>query len=105
MNAQISREELALLHPNAMSHYFRDEDDYRSAPPVERPGLFARLGAALRWVAEFPKRQAVMDELSMLSDHELADIGLTRGELRRVFDPAFVADRDGRSGGRRGGAY
>jgi uncharacterized protein YjiS (DUF1127 family) len=97
MNARVSKEELALLLPNAMSHYFRDEDDYAYAPPVEGPGLLARIGAAVRWLVEIPKRQAVMDELSMMSDHELADIGLTRAELPRVFDPAFAAARDGRT--------
>ncbi|KAA5613729.1 DUF1127 domain-containing protein [Rhodovastum atsumiense] len=75
-----------------MSHYFRDEPEI---VPVEevRPGLFERLGQALRWIAEMPKRRAVMDELNMLSDHELADIGLTRAELPRVFDPGFAAER------------
>jgi uncharacterized protein YjiS (DUF1127 family) len=105
MNAQISKEELALLLPNAMSHYFRDEDLYTSAPAVEGPGVFARIGAALRWVAEFPKRRAVIEELSMMSDHEMADIGLARAELPLVFDPAFAARREGRFSGRRGGAY
>src|SRR5664279_775430 len=62
MNARISKEELALLLPNAMSHYFRDEDHYVSAPPVEGPTVLARVAAAFRWVVEFPQRRAVMDE-------------------------------------------
>jgi len=41
-----------------------------------------------RAVAEYPARRRVMDELSMLTDRELADIGLTRGEIGRVFDMA-----------------
>ena len=40
-----------------------------------------------------PRRRAVLDELSMLSDHELADIGLSRVDLGRVFDPSFAAER------------
>ena len=35
-------------------------------------------------------RRAVLRELSALSDRELADIGLARGELDRVFEPDFV---------------
>jgi len=35
----------------------------------------------------------VLDELSGLSDHELADIGLARNDLSRVFDPAFAHAR------------
>ena len=44
----------------------------------------------MRWLAEMPRRRAVLDELGRLSDHELADIGLTRGDLPRVFDPSFT---------------
>jgi uncharacterized protein YjiS (DUF1127 family) len=98
MNARLSKEELALLFPNAMSHYFRDDDIFRPAPADEGPSLLARVGAALRWMVAYPKRRAVMEELSSLSDHELADIGLTRAELPLVFDPAFVAGRSGRRG-------
>jgi uncharacterized protein YjiS (DUF1127 family) len=38
-----------------------------------------------RAVAEYPRRRRVMDELSMLTDRELADIGLSRGDIHRVF--------------------
>jgi uncharacterized protein YjiS (DUF1127 family) len=41
-----------------------------------------------RAVAEYPARRRVMHELSMLTDRELADIGLSRGDVRRVFDVA-----------------
>jgi uncharacterized protein YjiS (DUF1127 family) len=99
MNVRIAKEELELLLPNTMSHYFHEEHDYAVEPEVKRPGLFARLGAALRWLAEMPKRCAVLEELSMLSDHELADIGLSRADLGRVFDPAFAADRERLRGG------
>ena len=99
MNVSIAKEELELLLPNTMSHYFPKKHDYAVEPEVKRPGLFARLRAALRWLAEMPKRRAVLDELSMLSDYELADIGLSRAELRRVFDSTFAADREGLRGG------
>lgn len=41
------------------------------------------------------RRQAVLQEMAMLSDRELADIGLTRADLPRVFDPTFAAARVG----------
>jgi len=64
-------------------------------PVAEQTGvdLFGKLRAAVRWIAEMPKRRAVLDELNTLSDHELSDIGLSRGDLRQVFDPAFVEQR------------
>ncbi|MBO1074818.1 DUF1127 domain-containing protein [Roseomonas marmotae] len=41
---------------------------------------------AFRAILEYPRRRRVMDELSMLSDRELADIGLSRGDIHRVFE-------------------
>jgi len=61
--------------------------------PRRGAGLARRLGAAVAWLAGLPRRQAVMEELGRMSDHELADIGLARADLPRVFDPAFVASR------------
>jgi uncharacterized protein YjiS (DUF1127 family) len=65
-----------------------------SEPRAHRPaGVGAKLVAAVRWFAELPRRQAVLEELSALSDRELADIGLARSDLPRVFDPAFAGAR------------
>ena len=42
---------------------------------------------------ELPRRRALISELAALSDHELADVGLTRGNLHRVFDRDFAPER------------
>ena len=94
MHTSSAKQELAILLPTTMSHYFRDEPETLPEPQPQKGGLLASFGALLRWVAELPKRRAVLDELGSLSDHELADIGLTRADLPRVFDPEFAADRD-----------
>ena len=39
----------------------------------------------------FPERQSTMQSLRQLSDRELADIGLTRADIVRVFEPGFRA--------------
>ena len=44
-------------------------------------------------LASLPQRRAVLDELTLLTDRELADIGLNRSELGRVFDPRFAQSR------------
>jgi uncharacterized protein YjiS (DUF1127 family) len=41
--------------------------------------------ALLTW----PERQNTYESLRQMSDRELADIGLTRGDIARVFEPGF----------------
>jgi len=87
MNARVAKEEIALLMPTTLASY---ADTAYAAPAETTPNAFAR---AIAWLLDLPRRRAVLSELSMLSDHELADIGLTRSELSRVFDPEFAARR------------
>lgn len=49
-----------------------------------------RIGVAFRSLLTMPRRMAVYDELAALSDRELADIGMTRSDIRFVFDEAFA---------------
>jgi uncharacterized protein YjiS (DUF1127 family) len=56
--------------------------------------FLGQIGNVLRSLATFPQRQQVRDELSNLSDRELADIGLTRADVAYVFDAEYVARRD-----------
>lgn len=102
MNAYVGRDEIAVQRSDSLSHYFKDEPGYMPQPEAEQPHFFARLGKFLHWLAEMPQRRAVIDELTSLSDHELADIGLTRCDLPRVFDDEFAAERNGRHQGRSG---
>ena len=60
-------------------------------------GRFNRIGAPVaragRWLRDLGRRNAVINELDRLSDRELADIGLSRGDIRSVF---IMSGRDGR---------
>ena len=87
MNARVSQSDLTFVTPSAFS------PAGSTAYAAPRRGVFARLAAVGQWMAEAPRRRAVLDELSALSDHELADIGLARNDLSRVFDPAFAQSR------------
>jgi len=64
-----------------------------AAPATGRnSGLAAWLsGQMARLIAWHRDRQAIA-ELSTMTDRELLDIGLTRGDLPRVFQPAFNQD-------------
>lgn len=71
--------------------------DVLVAPGGRRPGrrgVIARgLGAMRAGIHEYIRRQRVISELSRLNDRELADIGLMRTDIRRIFDPAFAKER------------
>ena len=88
MNAPLTKEQMSLLMSDSLTYRAPD-----AAPRPAATGLFARLRAAVTRLATLPQRRAVMDELSLLTDRELADIGLNRNELGRVFDPRFAESR------------
>lgn len=51
----------------------------------------------LRWLvdtaAEWQERRATYERLRYMSDRELADVGLTRDQITRVFDPSWTQAR------------
>jgi uncharacterized protein YjiS (DUF1127 family) len=51
--------------------------------------VLAALAAVGTAIATWPERRAAYLALRALSDRELEDIGLTRGDIPRVFDPDF----------------
>lgn len=56
---------------------------------AEHPGIFARLSRAF---ADHRKYLATYDELNALSDRELADLGLSRLNVRDVAREAVYAN-------------
>lgn len=88
MATHISKEQLGLMLPGTMNHYFQDEPVYLEGL---RPGLFSRLAATVTgWFA----RHAEMEEIAGMTDAQLADIGITRAEAPLVFDTSFAARRE-----------
>jgi uncharacterized protein YjiS (DUF1127 family) len=88
MSAHFAKDQVSFAPTTTMSA--RTADVF--APAQE--GVFARtLRGVGTWFTEALRRRAVTSELAMLSDHELADIGLSRADIPRVFDRAFVATR------------
>ncbi len=96
MNAPLAKEQIALLMSDSLTYRSPavegTDGTVADANPAPR-GLRHRFGAVISGLMTFSRRRAVLDELSSLSDRELADIGLSRAELSRVFDPHFIEAR------------
>ena len=82
MSAPLAKDQIALLMSDSVTYRV---SPVQRAGRVRRTSLFSVIADAVRSIVEFPRRQAVLNELSRLSDRELADIGLHRAELRQVF--------------------
>ncbi len=97
MSAPLAKTDLVFKLATSQSYI---DDDYDPTPVAAaqpaRRGLLRQIGEGLSYLAQSVKawasREATLAELALMSDRELADIGLSRGDLPRVFDPAFVAD-------------
>ena len=59
---------------------------------VRKTGLAAWLSRQVASYVAWRNEQAAAAELSAMSDYELADIGLSRSDLSRVFKPGFDQD-------------
>jgi len=73
-NAQLVQLEAAHRRDEALGQWFRKA-----------------VTGAFRALVEYPHRRRVYEELAMLSDRELADIGLSRGNIPRVFEGEFIS--------------
>jgi uncharacterized protein YjiS (DUF1127 family) len=92
MNAPFAKNHMADLVPAGLSY----SDTMDGVGRTANRGLGRKIADALAYLVALPRRRAVLDELSTLSDRELADIGVARSELKRVFDPAFAGERSAR---------
>jgi uncharacterized protein YjiS (DUF1127 family) len=60
--------------------------------PARKPGLAGWLSARLAAFRAWRLNRAAAAELAAMSNYELQDIGLTRSDLGRAFDPALNQD-------------
>jgi uncharacterized protein YjiS (DUF1127 family) len=105
MNPRRNQEQIGLFRDFPESHRFAEVEAIRLQAVRARDAAIAAaivrafkgLGKALATVGSallsWPERRATYENLRRLNDRELADIGLTRAEISRVFDPAFRMPR------------
>ena len=60
------------------------------------PGFGQKVGRFLADLFAGGERRTVINELTMLSDRELGDIGISRSDIPRVFDTDFAAEHNAR---------
>jgi uncharacterized protein YjiS (DUF1127 family) len=85
MTAPITKDQLAFSLGN-LSYIDATYDEQPAAP------LLSPKHPVLAWLRQWRQRRQVVSELALMSDRELSDIGLSRADLPRVFDPAFASE-------------
>jgi uncharacterized protein YjiS (DUF1127 family) len=92
MSAPIAKQDLAFTLGN-LTYVDSTYDDGipQTAAPAPH-GFSAWVNNFAAKLADWQRRRAVMEEMAMMTDRELSDIGLSRADLPRVFDPSFAFD-------------
>jgi uncharacterized protein YjiS (DUF1127 family) len=99
MSAPLAKSDFVFKLSTSRSYIGADYDPAPVQVQVAQPaprGLGRALADGLAFVVAgvrgWSSRQVTLAEMDSMSDRELADIGLTRSDLPRVFDADFVAD-------------
>ena len=92
MSAPITKDQLSF----SLGNLTYVDSTYDEAPTtVVKPaahGFGTWVAHRLASLAEWHRRRAVMQEMAMMTDRELSDIGLSRADLNRVFEPSFATE-------------
>lgn len=94
MTAHIAKSDLAFELPKQTYINVRLEEPNLSAPVVDqpKPGLFGWIAQQLATFSEWSQARSEAEELRGMTERELADIGLNRGDLNRVFSQEHNRD-------------
>jgi len=95
MSMHPPKQAVAFRLPEMLSYHSTwDDADYEPVVPHRR-GWADRL-AFFRRARGFTGRMSVRKELYAMSDRELSDIGISRYDIQRVFDPTFAREHASR---------
>ena len=101
MTAYNRKDEFRFKLPEMLSYHSTWEDaDYEPVLPARRESWLVRAAVAVKdRVTRVMERQRVIRELEAMSDRDLADLGLTRYDIPRVFEPEFAKEHALRDAG------
>jgi uncharacterized protein YjiS (DUF1127 family) len=94
MNAPMTRDQLGF----SLGKLTYIDSNYDSGPILSFVALSHKQRAAGWWrrlvvnCTEWRRRRAAIREMTMMTDRELSDIGLSRSDIARVHSPTFVAN-------------
>ena len=93
MSAPITNDQFSFSLGNLS--YIGASYDEAPAPVVKLggAGLIAWFRGLVAKATDWQRRRAAIEELGLMTDRELSDIGLTRTDLARVFNTTFASDR------------
>lgn len=102
MSAYSRKEEFRFKLPEMLSYHSTwDDADYEPALPARRESWVVRAAGAVKHrLTQMIERQRVTRELEAMSDRDLADLGLSRYDIPRVFEAEFAKEHALRNGGR-----
>ena len=90
MSSPITKRQFAFQLP--LLSYVDAHQEERELGTQGQPGKSRGIHALIAAFKTWREKRADMAALSMMSDRELKDIGLTRSDLERVFDSSLNMD-------------
>ncbi len=95
MSAPIAKSHLTFAAPNlTYIDASAEEPNLRTLPATaQKVGLLGWVADRYAAFVTWNRMQDQAAELASMSERDLADIGLNRGDLQRVFTPEFNRDR------------
>jgi uncharacterized protein YjiS (DUF1127 family) len=92
MNAPITKDQFTFSLGYASYIDYSYDEAPATVVKLPKRGIGQWLNRAVATLAERRRRRVELQEMAMMTDRELFDIGLSRSDVSRVFDPAFAAD-------------
>ncbi|MGE0223798.1 MAG: DUF1127 domain-containing protein [Acetobacteraceae bacterium] len=94
MSAPIAKSQMSFALPNLSYVDAKWEEPNLRAQFQAEPkrGIFAWIAHKVAGIVAWNRQQEQAAELAMMNDRELADIGLNRGDVGRVFTPEHSRD-------------